>query len=176
MSLIDVRVLDRLTPDIDQPTRDQLAEARIAARARIEAAELELRDGVGFADVARKYSDGLAAQEGGSWGWVTPGSVRKRFEPAVEKLYELDEGAVSDILEVDDGFFLVRCDEIDPGVEPDFQSVQPQLREQLIRIRYNRLIAERVNELRAVARIEPEDLGPFHDAVVAAAPSPESPP
>ncbi len=170
MSLIDVRIQDRLPDDVDQPTREQQAEARRAARERIEAARLELQDGAEFAALARRYSDGLAAAEGGAWGWVTKESVRKRFEPAVAALYELKKGEVSGVVETDDGFFLVRCDDFDPGVEPDFQGMQPQLRENLMRARYNRLIAERVRELREKARLDPSEAARFHAAVVAAAP------
>ena len=110
----------------------------------------------------------MHADEGGAWGWVTPGSVRERFEPAVNALYALDEGAVSDVIETADGFFLVRCDEIDHGAEPEFEALQPQLKERLFRLAYNQLIMDRVNQLRAKARIEPADLETLHAAVVRA--------
>ena len=72
-------------------------------------------------------------------------------------------------METPDGFVLVRCDELEPGVEPDFQSVQPQLKELYFRKAYNRMISDLVAELRAKARIEPLKLERFHAAVVAAA-------
>jgi len=88
MSLIDVRVVDRLAEEVDQPTREQLADARAEARRRIEAAREALRSGLGFADAAKQYSDGLNAAEGGAWGWITREGVRKRFEPAVDALLQ----------------------------------------------------------------------------------------
>ena len=63
----------------------------------------------------------------------------------------------------------MRCDALQPGVEPDFQSVQPQLREEFFRSQYNRQIAELVFELRKNARVEPENLERFHSAAIAGA-------
>ncbi len=170
MSLVEVRVLDRLPEDVNNPTREQFERARSEALSRIRAIQAELKSGNAFVDLARRHSDGLHADEGGAWGWVTRGSVRERFEPAVEALYGLNVGKVSDIVETDDAFFLVRCDEIDPGITFDFEAAQPQLTERLFRAAYNRRIVELVAELRSQARIEPADLARFHAVVVEAAP------
>lgn len=166
MSLIDVRLRNHSEKDAGTTTHDQLESARAKARSRIQTAQAELDSGVDFAEVARRHSDGLHADEGGAWGWVAKGSVRKRFEPAVEALYRLDADKVSDIIETDDGFFLVRCDQVDSGFEPDFQALQPRLKERLLLEAYNRLITELVAQLRSKARIGPPNLERFHAAVV----------
>jgi parvulin-like peptidyl-prolyl isomerase len=170
MSLIDVRLTAHLPPGVDQPTREQMAEARQKARQRIEAAREELLGGAEFAEAARRYSDGLNAAEGGAWGWVTKEGVRSRFLPAVEAVERLAPGETSDVIEAVDGFFLVRCDAFEPPVEPDFPSVQPELRERYLTTAFNRLVGEKVQELQFKARIEPADLRSFHVAAVAAAP------
>jgi parvulin-like peptidyl-prolyl isomerase len=172
MSLIDIRVADLLPGDVDAPTREQLQAAREEAHSKIRAAQLEVRNGASFAEVARRYSHGARAAEGGAWGWVAPDSIRERFQPAVTALEKLRAGEVSDILETPDGFFLVRCDELEPALEPDFQTVQPQLKEFYIRKVYNQMIAELISELRTKARIEPARLERFHAAVVTAAVNP----
>ncbi len=174
MSLIDVRVGNRLPENIGTPTPAQLETAQTEARSQVEAARAELQGGSDFAEIARRYSDGLHADEGGAWGWVTPGSVRERFEPAVAALYQLGAGEVSDILETDDACFVVRCDEVDEGYEPDFQSLQPELSSRLFRAAYNRQIMQIVTDLRSKSRVEPANLDRFHAAVVVAAPSRES--
>jgi len=168
MSLIDIRTADLLPTDVTGPSREQLQSAREEAKSKARAALAELRDGADFAGVARQHSHGARAAEGGNWGWVTRESVRERFLPAVEALQKLRGGQVSDILETPDGFFIVRCDAHEPAVEPDFQSVQPQLKERVSRRRYNQLINERIVELRSKARVEPANLDRFHAAVVAA--------
>jgi len=168
MSLIDVRVLDRLAEGVTLPTRTQMDAARAEARSRIDAARMAVNQGMAFPEVARQYSDGLHATEGGSWGWVSPGSVRPRFEPAVESLYRLGAGQVSDIIETPESFFLVRCDERQGGEEPSFTAVQPELIERYSRLAFNRLVSERVAKLRAEASIQPANLERFHVAVIEA--------
>ncbi len=168
MALIDVRVSEFL-PRGEDATPEKKAEARALAQARITEAQAQLRNGVPFADVARKYSQDSKAEDGGVWGYVNPDSVQDRFAPALVKLQTLSQGQVSDVVETPDDFFLVKCDELDPGTNPDFQNVQPQLREQLFARAYNKKINELVMELRKTARIEPENLEPFHAAVVSSA-------
>ncbi len=169
MSLIDVRILDRLPLGVTEPTREQWRTARDEAYSRVQTAQAELRSGVPFTDVARRHSDGLHAADGGSWGWISEGSVRERFVPAVDALYQLDAGQISDIIETEDEFFLVRCDELDPGLNPTFETLQPELKERYSRTAYNQLITDLVTEMREKARIEPADLTQFHTAVVNAA-------
>ncbi len=81
----------------------------------------------------------------------------------------MEAGEFSDNVETKGGFFLVLCDEIDPGLEAGFQAVQPQLTEYFLRTAYNRKIVELVAELRSKARIDPPNLDRFHAAVVEAA-------
>lgn len=174
MSLIDVRVPARLPAELQEPTRQQLEQARLEARSRIEAARAALDGGTSFADVAREFSDGLHASEGGSWDWVTPGSVRERFEPAVEALYALTAGQISEVIETTDALMLVRCDEIEPAATPDFQAVQTQLEAQYFRKSYNRLVMKLIDDLRKEAGIDPRDIERFHAGVAEAAPAQES--
>lgn len=169
MSLIDVRVIDRLDEDVTAPSREQSAEALAKARSLVETALAEIRSGVSFAEVAMRRSDGLHAPDGGSWGWVTPDSVRERFREPLTTLQSLDEDEVSEIVEADDGFFLVRCDAIDPGFVASFQSVQPMLKEEIFAARHNQLVTDMLRELRESARISAPEIEQFHMAVVESA-------
>lgn len=168
MSLIDVRH-SAFLPKGGEATPDQKSEARVLARARIAEAQAELRNGTPFPDVARKYSMDSKALDGGAWGFVNPESIQDRFAPALSRLETLQQGEVSEIIELPDGFFIVRCDVFEPGVTPQFVTVQPQLREMLFARAYNKQIAELVMQLRKSATIEPENLESFHAAVVASA-------
>ncbi|MEK6798196.1 MAG: peptidylprolyl isomerase [Planctomycetota bacterium] len=167
MSLIDVRVSALLSAEVTDPTREQLEEARAQARVKAQAALAELRSGAAFADLARRCSNDSHAQDGGRWGWVTRDGVRERFVPALQALERLNGGEISEVVETQDSFFLVRCDELQPGFEPDFQNVQPQLADLLFRREYNGLIAQHVEELRGKAGLAPEDMERFHAAAVA---------
>lgn len=169
MSLIEARITDRLPQDVNRPTREQVDAARHAALERIRSAYAEHEGGGDFAEIARRYSDGLHAPEGGAWDWITQGSVRERFEPAVDTLFTLDENAVSEIVEGKDSFFLVQCQEIDNPVTPTFESLQPQLRSRVVNEQYNRWVMEHVEKLTQEAQIDPAALDRFYGAVVEAA-------
>lgn len=169
MSLIEVRVLDFLPPDVSDPTREQIAAARQAARQRIGEAQRKLKEGVSFAEVARQYSTDSRAAGGGDWGWITPEEVRERYLPAVEALSKLQAGQVSDVVVSGDSLFLVRCDEHDPGLAPSFVDVQNELTRQHYRISYNRKLTELIRDLQSTARIEPSVPARYLRAAVEAA-------
>ena len=162
MSLIDVRLTNLLGENVTTPSREEQRVAKENARSIIRTAQSELAGGVAFADVARRHSHGLHAEDGGSWGWVSPDGVRERFKPAVDELYRLQEGRVSDPIETPDGFLLVSCDEIDPGFKPTFEAVQPELQERHFRNAYNRKVDELVDQLRRDAGISSLVLERFH--------------
>lgn len=166
MSLIDVRVSEFLSEGREADD-GQKAEARALALARITEAQAEILRGLSFSDAARKFSHASNAPDGGSWGFVNPESVQDRYVPALAALDNLQQGQISGVIEAPDSYFLVRCDELVPASNPDFQSLQPEIREKLFAREYNRQIAELVIELRKTAKIEPENLEPFHAAVVA---------
>ncbi len=169
LSLIDIRTTQFLPNETSEPTREHSQAAREEARSKAQAALAELRGGAAFADVARRYSHDTRAADGGAWGWINPDSLRERYAPALKALDKLRAGQVSEAVETPDGFFIVRCDEFEPAVEPDFLSVQPQLREIAFRRMYNQMVTDLVTELRSKARIEPENLERYHAAVVTAA-------
>lgn len=166
MSLIDIRAGERVVTTAALTPAGASPDERTDARTRIQGVIAEIKSGADFAQIARQQSDGLRAADGGAWGWVTRGSVRERFEPAVEALYRMAAGEISGPIETNGGILLVRCNEIEPGVDPDFESVQPMLKETHFRTTYNRLISERVAELRSQARIDPTAIEHFHAVVV----------
>ncbi len=157
MSLIVVNVAEMPPGEPGSAGEDR----RDAARRRIEQAQAELRSGGDFAEVARRYSHGPLAAGGGRWGAVTLDGVQDRYRPAVEALYRLGRGELSPIIEHGDSFYLVRCDEATDGHQPKFEEVQVELKEEHFRRSYFALVNEHLGELRAKARIEPENIDLF---------------
>lgn len=150
-------------------------EAREEAMAKIAEAKQALADGVEFATVAKKYSTGLNASLGGEWGWVTKGSVRERYEPAVEALFALEETNVaSDVVETDDALFLVMATNIDSGSAPSFEDLQPRLLQRFRDEQFDMLVNKDIRELQEKALIRPQNIARFLRAVVDAAPQPST--
>ena len=168
MRLIDIPIgdTDALGDRLDRPiTHSQ-------ARRTCQAALDEIRAGASFAEVARKYSFGINAVSGGDWGVVTRDGMRRRWLPAVEALYTLGDGQVSDVIETDQACFVVKCTHVDKPVQKSFTELQAQLIERYKDAQFDLLVREVVADLHAKAHIRPENPGRFLRAVVNAAPRP----
>ncbi|MBR9813519.1 hypothetical protein GYB61_06645 [bacterium] len=117
---------------VDDDTDSDAAQAQIEAlRTRI------VEGGEDFAELATAESeDAGSARDGGSLDWVRRGMMVTPFE---EAMFALEEGAVSEPVETDFGWHLIRVDEVrEPDVTPfDDASVQAQLTET-----YQRRLAE----------------------------------
>jgi len=98
---------------------------RKAARAKLEQAIAELEQGVPFDTVARKYSDGSTAREGGAWDWMEEGNLADtKLE---KKLFSMSVNTLSEIHEYQDSLSVVRVTERqNPGRKP-FREVQKEI-------------------------------------------------
>lgn len=131
------------------------------AGSRIEAAQGALADGVSFATVAARYSKGIHAADGGAWGWVSRTGLRPRWQPALEALFSLEEGQVSNLRVTDDAYFIVRCGRIEEATEPDFQAIQPELQERYRLVQQRVYLQELMTRLRAEADLDPQRVDQF---------------
>lgn len=99
------------------------------ARQKADQAMKELQSGVPFADVARKYSDGPTAKQGGRWDPMEAGSlVDTKLE---ELLFELPVGELSEIHEGTSAFQVVRVVERTEDGRIAFGEVQDEIRQKL---------------------------------------------
>jgi parvulin-like peptidyl-prolyl isomerase len=153
---------------------DGSTESLTAAEA-IERAQAALDAGHDFGEVARTYSTGLHADEGGAWGFVGRDSMRDRWQPVVNALFELAAGQYSDAIEIEDAFFIVKCGAIDPGEGPDFEAWQPELIRRYRDHQFNLLVDELVHGLQERATIQPANLSRFLRGVLETAPKPARP-
>lgn len=115
----------------------------------------ELKTGTDFAEVARKYSKGLHAEEGGRWDWVEedPG-LQGRWERPSKAAFGLKAGEYSGILEAPDGFFLVRAEEKVEARRKGFQDVQQELEDKLRDLMFDALSARYLSKLWGKADIQ----------------------
>ncbi|WP_236970959.1 peptidylprolyl isomerase [Membranihabitans marinus] len=86
-------------PEVNQEERDKSIAQILDIRSRVEAGE-------SFNELAKKYSDDPgSARLGGDLGWQTRGQFVPEFEAAA---FNLDIDEMSDIVETDFGFHLIR--------------------------------------------------------------------
>lgn len=88
-----------------------------------------LRQDMEFGDVAKKYSDGPKSDNGGEWDWTTKDSLAdKRIDRA---LFEIPAGRISQPLESDSAYTLVKVIERNEGGYTPFEDVQDEINRKL---------------------------------------------
>jgi peptidyl-prolyl cis-trans isomerase SurA len=140
MFLIDVPAaafLDRGRPATDTEQQSALRQARKTVE---EAAEA-LKAGRPFEDVAKQHSRGLNQEQGGAWGFIGA-PLQGRWAMPSQRLFEMQAGEVSGIIETPDGFFIVKVGQVEGGDVVSFQDAQPEIIDRLRQERFTRLRAD----------------------------------
>jgi peptidyl-prolyl cis-trans isomerase SurA len=134
------------------------------AEKRANEALAELKAGQRFTEVAKKYSDGPSAEQGGDVGFLKEGTLAPSIAAVVAKL---DVNEFSDSIETKYGYVILKVlERYSPGV-PKFEEVeqrvnevlydqkmQPRLREYLTRLRHESYI------YRAPGYVDTGEIGP----------------
>lgn len=116
------------------------------------------RGGAPFEDVARNHSHGFTAAEGGVHDWTVQGSlVAERVDAA---LFSLPVGRLSEIIESDAGYHIVRVLERKPAGRTPFEEAQAEIRETLLVRRRTEKQREYLERLRNEVRIWTVYTGP----------------
>ncbi len=89
----------------------------------------EVMRGAPFAAVAKAHSQDVAADEGGVHDWASQGSLRSSVLDAA--LFALPEGHLSQILEDEDGFHIIRVVEREAAKRAPFTEVQSEIKKTL---------------------------------------------
>lgn len=108
----------------------------------------KLDDGADFAELAKEYSTGPSAQNGGDLGWFSPETMVPVFSDATAKL---DEGEyTSEPVQSRFGWHVIQLDDTRTAEAPAFEEVRDQLTDQIARQR----VQQRIAELREKADVE----------------------
>lgn len=133
-----------------EPTADETKKK--AARAEIEKIQTRLKAGEDFAAVAKETSqDTGSGAKGGDLGLFTRGQMVKPFEDAA---FALAQGAVSDIVETDFGYHLIKVTEKQAAGKYSFDEVKVNLTKYLKETKIKKDLSDFVKGLRDRAKIE----------------------
>ncbi len=138
------------------------AAERDAARANAQQLLAEARQpGVDFAALAKAHSqDPGSAAQGGDLGFFGPGDMVKPFEDAA---FALQPGALSDVVESDFGFHIIKLAEVKPAVTRTFDDARPEIERQLRGQRAAGRFAEMAETFSNIVYEQPDSLKPVAD-------------
>ncbi len=123
--------------------------AQTAAHIRAAHAALATRP---FEQVAREYSKGAAAANGGAWG-----AIAKPLQPPLSevsrRVFALGAGQYTEPIETERGWYIARCGAITPAKTRGFGEVQDELREALKDQRFTQVTMQHIMKLAESATI-----------------------
>jgi peptidyl-prolyl cis-trans isomerase SurA len=127
---------DSSTPAVapsDPPANDaarQAADAAALSAAEAKANDLlkQIHDGAAFEDIAKKYSDGPSAADGGNLGTFERGKLAKTIE---DKTFALKSGEVTDVIQTKQGFVILKVDEHQQAGIPPLKDALPHIQDAL---------------------------------------------
>jgi peptidyl-prolyl cis-trans isomerase SurA len=131
----------------DPEAAKQAVEAAALVAAETKANDLlkQIRAGASFDDIAKKYSDGPSAAQGGDLGVFKRGALAKELE---DKTFAMKAGEVTDVIRTKQGYIILKVighqaagippmKEIEPRIQDALymQKLQPALRAYLTKLR-----------------------------------------
>jgi len=111
----------------------------------------ELKEGKDFAEAAKEYSEDVSASIGGDVGFVVRGQMVPEFE---KEVYRLKEGEVSDVVETEYGYHIIKAEEVQKGRTLPFKEVENKIKNILLQKKRHSAYKNWMSELRESAFIE----------------------
>lgn len=121
------------------------------ARKKIEQVQKKLKEGGDFAILAKEFSDCPSASEGGDIGFFVPGDTVKPFEDAA---MALKPGEISDIVETDFGYHIIKLMERVPETIMSFEQAKDEIKKYLKDQQIKKKTNSYIEKLKKTAKIE----------------------
>jgi peptidyl-prolyl cis-trans isomerase C len=132
--------------------KDADAATKAKARAKAESILKDVKAGKDFAALAKAYSeDPGSAPNGGDLGFFPKGQMVPPFEASA---FGLKPGSVSDLVETDFGYHIIKVIEKQPGRTVPLEEAKPRIEQYLEAQNREKHTTEFVNGLRAKGKVE----------------------
>lgn len=132
--------------------KDETAEAKAAAKAKCGDLLKKVKEGGDFAALAKEFSDCPSGKSGGSLGdYDKDGPLVKEF---LDAAFQLEAGQVSDVVETEFGYHLIRVDAIQPAGKTPFEKVKDDLAKEMSGPKVNDAVMKALDEARKAANVE----------------------
>ena len=127
------------------------ADDKKKAREKAEKLKKELAGGADFATLAKGNSTCPSSQQGGDLGTFGKGQMVPAFETAA---FALKPGEVSDIVETQFGYHIIKLTEKNPATTVDYKEVKAKIEEYLKGQKVNEAVGKYLEDARKTAKIE----------------------
>jgi peptidyl-prolyl cis-trans isomerase C len=131
--------------------KDADEAAKAAARKKLEAVQEKANKGEDFSALAKTHSEGPSNVRGGDLGFFGRGQMVKPFEEAA---FALEPGKISDVVETQFGYHLIKVEEKKAERSLPFEEVRAKLMEKLKSGKIEKQMMTYLLALREKAKIE----------------------
>ena len=140
-------------PDAQGQQPPQPSDEQVLQEAQKKADEVlaMIKKGEKFEDVAKKYSDGPSAEQGGDLGEFKRGTLAKELE---DKTFAMKPGDVTDVIRTKQGFVILRVTEHTPAGVPPMKDVEQSIQEAIYYQKLQPALREYLTKLREQAYID----------------------
>ncbi len=125
-------------------------KGRSKGKAKAAEALSKIKSGEDFGDIAAKYSNAMSRIKGGDMGFLHKGRLHENVE---KKAFNMKVGEVSDIIEKDIGFYIVKVTDKKAPKQLPFKKVKKSLEKDLIKKEENRIKEDLLEKLESKAKI-----------------------
>ena len=121
------------------------------ARKKLEDIQRREKKGEDFAILAKDFSQDASAAQGGDLGTIPRGRMPKALDDAA---FSLKPGEVSNVVETELGFHLIKVHEKKPEKVVPFKEAEEKIRQHLANQKLKQKVDEYLNEVKKTAKIE----------------------
>jgi len=127
------------------------AAALAAAQAKANDVLEQIRKGASFEDIAKKYSDGPTAAQGGDLGLFKRGALAKELE---DKTFAMKAGDISEVIRTKQGYVILKVNQHQAAGIPDMKEVLPRVQDALYYQKLQPALRAYLTKLREEAYID----------------------
>jgi peptidyl-prolyl cis-trans isomerase C len=147
-----VRASHILAATLDENRKPKSDEEKIKAKKKIEEVQKELKKtGVDFAELAKKYSDCPSKNRGGDLNFFKREGMVAPFSAAA---YSMKVGQISDIVETNFGYHIIKVTERKEARAIPFEEVKDKINLELKNHKIQQVTQEYISDLKKKAKIE----------------------
>jgi peptidyl-prolyl cis-trans isomerase SurA len=136
-----------------QDAAKQAADAAALAAAEAKANDIlkQIRAGANFDDLAKKYSEGSSAAQGGDLGVFKRGTLAKELE---DKTFAMKAGEITDVVRTKPGYIILKVSDHQMAGIPPLKEIEPKIQDALYYEKLQPALRAYLTKLREEAYID----------------------